>query len=55
MDAVVEFQERIEGGAVGRRDQLDGIWSDPDRAEGLADDLGEDSIGVNRFLSAAQD
>ena len=55
VDEVVELEERVERGAVGRGDELDGGRGQAGGGEGLGDQGGEGGVAVEGLLAAAQD
>ena len=54
MDERVEFEQRVEGGAVGRGNQLDGVGGETGGGERGGDEGGEGGVGVEALLAAAE-
>ena len=54
MDQFVEFQQRVEGGPIGRRDELHGVGRQIGGRKGFGDQDGERGVGVKNFLPPAE-
>ena len=55
VDVLVELEQRVERGAVGRGDELHGVGGQAGGGERLLHEGGEGGVGVEDFLAAAQD
>lgn len=54
VDQAIEFEQRVEGGAVGRGDELDGVGGEAGGGERGGDEGGEGGVGVEALFAAAK-
>ena len=54
VDQAIEFEQRVEGGAVGRGNQLDGVGGEAGGGERGGDEGGEGGVGVETLFAAAK-